>query len=76
VYVSPQFFAAYFPVTSLGLSLVPDAYIAVVMTIADPFSRQRGRPIDAGPQISDINIPTGNKYLVASHTRVLDTKTY
>jgi hypothetical protein len=28
--------------------------------IADPSSRQRGRPTDIRPQISDSNIPTGN----------------
>jgi hypothetical protein len=34
-------------------------YWVITLQIADPSSRQRGRPIDVRPQISD-NIPTGN----------------
>jgi hypothetical protein len=32
----------------------------ITLQIADPSSRQRGRPIDTRPQISDSNTPTGN----------------
>jgi hypothetical protein len=31
----------------------------ITLQIADPSSRQRGRPTDTRPQISDSNIPTG-----------------
>jgi hypothetical protein len=32
----------------------------ITLQIADPSSRQRGRPTETGPQISDSNIPTGS----------------
>jgi hypothetical protein len=32
----------------------------IALQIADPTSRQRGRPIDTRPQISESNTPTGS----------------
>jgi hypothetical protein len=32
----------------------------ITLQIADPSSRQRGRPTETGPQISDSNFPTGS----------------
>jgi hypothetical protein len=32
----------------------------ITLQIADPSSRQRGRPTETRPQISDSNIPTGS----------------
>jgi hypothetical protein len=38
-------------------------YWVIALQIADPSSRQRGRPIDTRLHISDSNIPTGNNIL-------------
>jgi hypothetical protein len=52
--------------------------------IADPYSRQRGRPIDTRPQISVSNIPTGNNIRlqvpqgcsIPRHTNILKLKIF
>jgi hypothetical protein len=48
----------------------------ITLQIEDPSSRQRGRPTETRPKISDSNISTGSNIWCKSHKGALDTKTY